>query len=103
MNQLYFSYKSRYLNSESRARRLINIKAFSDLDRVSLLFNQTERFLLLAETQQGEKIFIRYPGKESARLSNPMPLDFRPVLLKADGTWLKDLSFGDIWDDITEF
>ena len=101
-NELELVYQAKSLNANSNEKRLFNIAKFSKLDRrLPLAFMVRERLLLLHETEAGEKIYIRYPGKESARLKNRRPLDFRPVLEYPDGSFMKDLSFGDIWDDIT--
>lgn len=100
---LKYEYNARELNAESKARRLVNIDSFSKLDRSEpLAFKKVERLLFICETSNHEKIYIRYPGKEAAREKNKRPLDFRPVLLLSNGEWMKDLSFGDIWDDITD-
>ena len=89
------------MNTISKERRLLNIESFSELDRSEpLAFGKYERLLLMHTTHKNEKIYIRFPGKEAAREKNKRPLDFRPVCLYSDGTWSKDLSFGDIWDDI---
>ena len=102
-NPLSFKYKSRELNSFAKERRLVNIEAFSELDRKPpLKFGEIERFLLFFTSDAGEEVYIKYPGKESAREKNRRPLDFRPAIKFPDGTWLKNLSFGDIWDDITD-
>lgn len=88
------------MKKESEEKKLYNIKAFSELDRSGLVFGQTERRLLMKTFPSGEKLYIQYPGKESARVINPRPWDFRPKLQLANGEWLKDLSFKDIWDDL---
>ena len=101
-NELELIFDSKVLNTEARERRLFNIKSFSELDRNKPLeYGKIERLLLLHTTHNNEKIYIKFPGKESAREKNKRPLDFRPVSLSSAGTWSKDLSFGDIWDDIT--
>lgn len=101
------SVKLEYSSSikhEALRRRLHNIKSFSELSREGLVFGQKERMLLLYETAMCEKIFIQYPGKESVASSEEKirPWDFRPKLQLSDGTYMKDLSFADIWDDIAE-
>lgn len=84
---------------ESDEKRLFNIKAFSSLDRTGLSFNGIQRRLLMHTLETGEKLYIQYPGKESIA-TKIRPWDFRPKLQKADGSWLNDLSFKDIWDDL---
>ncbi len=100
--ELELIFDSKELNNESKEKRLFNINAFSSLDRSKPLeFGKYERLLLMHTTQNNEKIYIKFPGKESARETKKRPLDFRPVSLSSTGNWSKDLSFGDIWDDIT--
>lgn len=84
----------------SMRKKLHNVEAFSSLDRKGLEFRGIERRLLMKEFPTGEKLYIQYPGKESARENNPRPWDFRPKLLLPNGEWLKDLSFKDVWDDL---
>ena len=101
-NELELVFEQRELNAQSKEKRLFNINSFSELNRNKPLeFGITERLLLLHTTRNNEKIYIRYPGKEAAREKNKRPLDFRPVSLSSSGIWSKNLSFGDIWDDIT--
>lgn len=90
------------IKRESDEKKLFNVEAFSSLDRTNLEFGVVERRLFLKEYSTGEKIYIQYPGKETVQRGTrkPRPWDFRPKLLKADGSWLKDLSFKDIWDDL---
>ena len=57
----------------------------------------------MKEYVTGEKLYLQYPGKESARATRVRPWDFRPKLKLANGEWLKDLSFKDIWDDLYAF
>lgn len=87
-----------------KARREENIKDFSALSRDGLEFGKTERMLLLHTTQDKEKIYIQYPGKETknSKTERIRPWDFRPKVQLADGTFMKDLTFAEIWDDISE-
>ncbi len=88
---------------KARIKRLYNIEALSGLNRVGLEFGIIERRLLIHTSSNGEKIYIQYPGKESNNTTNNdklRPWDFRPRLLLATGEQMKDLSFGDIWDDL---
>ena len=98
MEQLILTKGIRKTAEEARQS---NIDAFSKLDKAGLKFGELERRLLLHSLPTGEKIYIRYPGKESAR-TPAFEWDFRPELQKADGTWLPDLSFKQIWDDLYE-
>lgn len=95
---------TRETKQEALKKRKFNIKSFSELNREGLEFGVIERKLLLHQTGYGEKIFIQYPGKEtkSNKDERIRPWDFRPKLEKSDGTYLKDLSFGEIWDDLSE-
>lgn len=81
--------------------RKVNIDFCAGLDRLGLGFNTLERQLLLFTSKYGEDIYIQYPGKETISKS-PKPWDFRPKLLMNTGYYLKDLSFGDIWDALFE-
>lgn len=74
---------------------------FSSLPRENLSYGITENRILLYETTAGEKLYIQYPGLESSRPGNrKFPLDFRPVLVKADGSYSQDMDFKKIWDII---
>lgn len=94
---------TRNTNSFSIHKREHNVQAFSSLQREGLAFGLKERRLLIHATSAGEKVFIQYPGKETVS-SNPdkiRPWDFRPKLQLASGEFMKDLSFPDIWDDLS--
>lgn len=94
---------TRYTNSLSIHKREHNVQAFSLLQRDGLAFGIKERRLLIHTTSAGEKIFIQYPGKETVS-SNPdkiRPWDFRPKLQLISGEFMRDLSFPDIWDDLS--
>jgi hypothetical protein len=95
---------TRQTKIKSLENRTNNILAFSKLDKSGLVYNESERMLLLHVTSCGEKIYIQYPGKETIS-SNPekiRPWDFRPKLQLYDGCFMKDLSFPNIWDDLAE-
>ena len=97
--ELSFGYSKVDVLPESKRLRKYNVEAFNSLSREKLEYNKRERRLLLYTTLLGEKIYIQYPGKESdADRKQVMPLDFRPELQKADGEFIPDISFGDIWD-----
>lgn len=89
--------------ASSKLKKLENIASFSNLSRDGLEFGRIERRLLLHTTERGEKLYIQYPVKESkaAEPTKIRPLDFRPKAELPDGTFLRDLSFSDIWDDIS--
>lgn len=88
--------------ASGKVKKLENIAAFSDLSREGLEFERVERRLLLHTTARGEKLYIQYPGKESKAVGpdKSRPWDFRPKAELSDGTFVRDLSFSDIWDDI---
>ena len=101
-SELELVYEPAKISKEANQKRLFNIESFSKLDRSNpLQFGTYERMLLLHTTANNEKIYIRFPGKEAAREKNKKPLDFRPVSISRDNQTSKNLSFGDIWDDIT--
>ena len=83
-------------------KQLVNVKAFSELDKAGLEHGVKERRLLLYTTEFGEKIYIQYPGKETKNTNDLKirPWDFRPKVLNSNGEWMKDQSFKDIWDEI---
>lgn len=82
--------------------KLNNIEEIKKLDRNNLKYQVLERRLLIDSTKFGEKIYIQYKGKESEFKGDKCrPWDFRPKMCNANG-WIKDLSFPDIWDDLTQ-
>lgn len=86
---------------DSVERKNQNIFSFNSLSREGLIYGERERRLLLYTTQAQEKVYIQYPGIESARDGERRcPNDFRPVLFRADGTQLPDMDFKRIWDVI---
>lgn len=88
-----------YRVTENQKRE--NIANFNALPREGLINGTTERRILLYETRCGEKVYMQYPGIESTREGNRnYPLDARPVLRKADGSYSADMDFKKIWDII---
>ena len=86
-----------YRATENQKRE--NIASFHALSREGLENGTTERRILLYETRCGEKVYMQYPGIESTREGNRnYPLDARPVLQKADGSYAADMDFKKIWD-----
>lgn len=88
---------SRQLNLERIEKQKINTKTIFDLERSDLLHGSFERRMLVYSTILNEKIFIEYPGKESA-ISAPMPKDTCPGYSRDKEMIELDTSFGDIWD-----
>ena len=85
----------------SEDQKIENIISFSSLPRENLSYGITENRILLYEPTAGEKLDIQYPGLASSRPGNrKFPLDFRPVLVKADGSYSQDMDFKKIWDII---
>lgn len=97
-----FEYSKNTVLKESKELREFNVLSFNALSREKLEYENIERRLCLYETQKGEKIYIQYPGKESADRKQIMPLDFRPELQMVNGDFISDVSFGDIWDILSE-
>lgn len=91
-------------NAVALEKRVFNVNAFANLDRSGLSFRGIERRLLIDENERGEKLYIQYPGKETVSddENKIRPWDFRPKLLDSNGEFMRDLSFSDIWDDLSE-
>lgn len=89
---------------DPKLKRLANIEWIQSLDRTGLEFNIRERRLLIRRTRSGEMLFIQFPGKESSNEddSRRRPWDFRPKLVRRDGSFFPDLSFSAIWDLLFE-
>lgn len=84
-------------------KRMINIKFFASLNRIGFTHKLQAPSLKIYETSLNEKIYIKYPGKESdIDRASPKPWDFRPILIK-NNIQMKDLSFGEIWEFISKF
>lgn len=85
-------------------KKLININFIKKLPRKNLNFKTNECKLLFNIPNLTEDVFIQYPGKESInpKSSKYRPWDFRPKLILSNNTFLKDLSFTDIWDLLFE-
>tara|TARA_B100002003_G_C14063645_1_gene511933 strand:- start:81 stop:983 length:903 start_codon:yes stop_codon:yes gene_type:complete len=93
--------------SESHDKRVINIGWIEHLERTGLENRVKERQALIHTTSFGERLFIQYPGKESAkktrngkaRKDNAIrPWDFRPKLYSPEKKeHHKDMTFGDIY------
>lgn len=93
------SKKTPYKNTE--IQKYENIKSFNSLSRKGLINGFIEKRILLYKTRCNEKIYMQYPGIESARGGKRCcPLDARPVLQKSDGSFSEDMDFKKIWDII---
>lgn len=85
----------------SKEQKIENINTFCNLSREDLIHNQKERRILMYETQNGEKIFYQYPGKESLRKDmKKFTEDARPILIKSNNEQAPDMDFKKIWDII---
>jgi len=91
-------------SSDSSKRRLVNIEWVEILQRGGLKFRQQEKQILVASTKAGEKLFIQFPGKETALPGDRQrPWDFRPkVELASSGGYGIDFSFSHIWDILVD-
>lgn len=99
--RLKIEYNKKDVLKESKRKRKKNIASFLGISRDSLKYGVKEKRILLYETLKGEKIYIQYPGKESTN-KEPRPLDFRPELETVNGTFMKNITFGYIWDILDE-
>jgi len=88
--------------AESSQKRETNIHWIVNLPRKGLAFRQKTRQILITKTQYKERIYIQYPGKESARSNDKLrPWDFFPRI-KSSKSYLSDLDFKAIWDILFE-
>jgi len=88
---------------ENYKRRVVNINFFASLDRNKYTYTSPAPSLKMYTAQSGEEIYVVYPGKESnSNRQSPKPWDFRPILEK-NGIRMKDLSFGEIWQFLSDF
>ena len=100
MDKLAFTIDKK-LKSDALKRKMTNIISFSELDRLNLSYQQSERRIHIHTTSRGEQIYIQFPGKEAARKGDKSrPWDFRPKIMTSDGEWINDVSFKDIWNDL---
>ena len=97
--------------SDSYEKRIKNINSIESLQRKELKFAEKERLLLVHTTSLKEKVFIQYPGKESAEKDKKgkdrkktaiRPWDFRPRLYLPNSNLHFDMSFANIWAVIFE-
>lgn len=103
--------KKRTVLTENQCNaKLWNIRAFWELDRDGLMNCQLERQTLMYETAAHEKIYIKYPGKESGEKyaesgENKVinPYDFRPELYLPDDSLAANLSFVEIIEALIEY
>lgn len=101
-DQMRTTYPSK-VSSETQSKRLTNINIIQNtidtaIKNNNLKYQEKEELLIFFHTMAGEKIGIQYPGKESAENGNKRcPYDFRPKIITANGSILKDLVFADMW------
>lgn len=92
---------SKQLKEDAMRKKLVNIHTFSEIERTGLHYQIRERRILLHTTARGERVYIQYPGKESAREGDKMrPWDFKPKIMLPDGSMMSDISFKDVWNDL---
>ena len=91
------------ISPETQRKRMDNISYIQQLiknsiDDKSLRYNSLEERLHIFTTRAGEKIYIQYPGKESALIGTKYcPYDFRPKIMDSSGRMIRDLVFADMW------
>jgi hypothetical protein len=96
------SLQNTSVGAESSAKRMTNIQWIVGLPREGLAFQKKTKQLLITKTDNGEEVFIQYPGKESARSEDRRrPWDFFPRVRK-DNEFGSDLDFQAIWDILFE-
>ena len=100
ISELEEALKCTYPNSvspETQNRRMRNINALQSLISAAIVergleYGLLEERLHLFTTKAGEKVYIQYPGKESAAEgANQRRFDFRPRIMTADGTMVRYL------------
>ena len=92
-------------SQQANKKRLHNINVLRDfinheIEEKNLKSGEKEADLLFHETSKGEKISIRFPGKETlprGKDSKVYQQDFRPKIITRDGEELPDLTFEDMW------
>lgn len=83
--------------ASSSYKRMANIQWIINLPRKDLSYQAKTKQLLMHVTRRGEKLLIRYPGKESARHADKArPWDFVPRLYK-DGKYGEYMDFPALW------
>ena len=91
------------ISPQTQMKREENIRALQEMIRSSIASNcleygTREERVQIYETLEGEKIYIQYPGKESAESGDKKrPYDFRPKIILSDGRKVPDLQFESIW------
>lgn len=96
------------MNNVVGPKRWANINIVKNLSRRGLKFSRKEREVTLFTSTTGERVCIRFPGKESRKVKKDgiterepsaiRPWDFRPRFYPAgSATPGKDLAFSDIW------
>jgi hypothetical protein len=85
---------------ETGRRRKHNIDWVITLERDGLANKTQEKRILVKTTRDGEKVYIQYPGKESINDNEYYrPWDFKPKIVRTDGSESLNYSFEDIWDN----
>lgn len=96
--------RERHLTSgpktDSSQKRKANVLWIRNLPLDGLESRRNEKQILIITTNINEKLYIQYPGKESARKTKTgviNPLDFRPIFEK-NGIVQRNLGFNHIWE-----
>lgn len=101
--QLVYNYNEEE-NEEYKRKRKKNMRGFTEMIKAAknqnsqLSFKSEMNRLVLYKTRHNEKVCIQYPGKESARPKKTKPFDFKPLILKEDGTEINDMDFSDVFE-----
>jgi len=90
--------QSKGKRSEPGRKRLVNIEWVQKLPLKGLAFGTSVRQVLMVTTKADEKLYLQYPGRESAREGKKKrPYDFFPVFLDSSGSYGRDLGFTDVF------
>ena len=76
------------------------INKYTQLLNDSYEYGVLERRVLVRTTKFGEKIYIQFPGKETKN-TKPNIYDFKPIVQRSDGSFVENISFSDIWNDLS--
>jgi hypothetical protein len=97
-NLLKTKFQSPGQTSESSRKRYHNIQWAINLPREGLTYKRKVKQALIHTTEHQEKLYIQYPGKESARADNKnRPYDFFPMIDTPNGYIDDYASFWEIW------
>lgn len=108
-NKLKYEYYD-FEREDTSKKRSYNIKQLITLikkekEKDDLEYDSNERFIVLFETEEGEKIGLQFPGKESKQSEKdterkPNIYDTKPILITKHGEVLPNLSFNTLYKTI---